>query len=403
MGDAAALAALPIENLLAADHIGNTAAHLAAKFGHEGCLRVIAQLGVSDDALAAAAGTPELHMLQMRREWGLRALSGPNSNGLTPAHRAALNNHAGCLRLLAELKVYLSPGNLHGAHLSRGKHGRSEQLARTVRTPLWMAAGCGHEPCVRVLGDTALLGQSARDGLLSVDRSGALPMHAAAQNGHVACVQALFEVLSLRSKEQIEFEFMVEDPRRVLMEPRQMDDIRTAQSCSTPLHLAAAHGRADCLRAIVQLLGRDGAAADLSEVDDAGATPAHWAARNGHASCLTAIAECGGGGTLFAADTLSEASYWDTDCSDKPEELERGTLRDARLRIIRLSSPRRLGGRTPAHWAALGGRAGCLEALAGAREHAVRAGVRPHCRFRNRVTYYVSESGMKPVRGSTTR
>jgi ankyrin repeat protein len=202
MGDAAALAALPIENLLAADHIGNTAAHLAAKFGHEGCLRVIAQLGVFDDALAAAAGTPELHTLQMRREWGLRALSAPNSNGLTPAHRAALNNHAGCLRLLAELKVNLSPGNLHGAHLSRGKHGRSEQLARTVRTPLSMAARCGHEPCVRVLGDTALLGQSAREGLVSVDRSGASPMHAAAQNGHVVCVQALFEMLSLRSKEQ---------------------------------------------------------------------------------------------------------------------------------------------------------------------------------------------------------
>jgi hypothetical protein len=88
---------------------------LAAKFGHEGCLRVIAGLGVVPEQASDSAAA---HGVRMRGAGGLAVLGMPNYRGLTPAHLAALHGHAGCLALLAGLRVDLSPGNKDGAQLA---------------------------------------------------------------------------------------------------------------------------------------------------------------------------------------------------------------------------------------------------------------------------------------------
>ena len=66
---------------MAADANGSTPAHIAARQGHEGCLRVLHELGGDAAASLVAAA----------------------ANGSTPAHVAARQGHAGCLRLLHEL------------------------------------------------------------------------------------------------------------------------------------------------------------------------------------------------------------------------------------------------------------------------------------------------------------
>ena len=80
-GDEAKLRLLPHAVLSAADRTGMTPASIAAINGHEGCLRMLHELG-------GAAAT---------------SLSSEAQYGMTPAHCAADNGHEGCLRVLHEL------------------------------------------------------------------------------------------------------------------------------------------------------------------------------------------------------------------------------------------------------------------------------------------------------------
>eukprot|EP00798_Chlamydomonas_sp_ICE-L_P009102 gene9102-biopygen8988 len=55
----------------------------------------------------------------------------------------------------------------------------------------------------------------------------------------------------------------------------------------TPLHVAAADGNTECVKALLDS-GAIVGAADMS-----GKTPLHWAAAQGHAKCVKALRDCG--------------------------------------------------------------------------------------------------------------
>jgi ankyrin repeat protein len=194
---------------------------------------------------AKAGDSPLLRTLLL--DHGVAFCRAPDSlkhGGSTPAHVAARNGHADCLRTLHEL-------------------GAAASLVAALAggwTPAHAAAMNGRADCLRALHE---LGAAA--GLVAAGDYGATPAHAAAQNGHADCLRMLHELGAAAS-------FVVAD-----------DD------GFTPARLAAQNGHADCLRALHEL----GAAAGLVAADDYGATPAHAAARNGHADCLRALHELG--------------------------------------------------------------------------------------------------------------
>ena len=59
----------------------------------------------------------------------------------------------------------------------------------------------------------------------------------------------------------------------------------------TPLHIAALHGNADCIR----VLSEAGASLNLRRGDDAGFAPLHLAAHQGHVNCVQVLCEVGAG------------------------------------------------------------------------------------------------------------
>ena len=94
------------------------------------------------------------------------------TDGLTPAHFAALGGHERCLRALHELGA--------AASLSAVAKGR---------TPAHIAAMKGHERCLRALHE---LGAAA--SLSAADAGGLTPAHNAAMKGHERCLHALHEL-----------------------------------------------------------------------------------------------------------------------------------------------------------------------------------------------------------------
>merc|ERR1712232_1434058 len=94
-------------DLNAATPAGLTLAHNAASNGHDGCLRVLHELGANINAASA--------------------------NGKTPAFDAAWHGHDGCLRVLHELGVDLNAATPDG------------------RTPADVAVSNANSRCVSVL------------------------------------------------------------------------------------------------------------------------------------------------------------------------------------------------------------------------------------------------------------
>eukprot|EP00927_Polykrikos_kofoidii_P039400 TRINITY_DN33799_c0_g1_i1.p1 TRINITY_DN33799_c0_g1~~TRINITY_DN33799_c0_g1_i1.p1 ORF type:complete len:1122 (+),score=207.76 TRINITY_DN33799_c0_g1_i1:188-3553(+) len=125
------------------DRHGNTAAIAAARFGSEGCLRVLMEWQDPFDpelrdsyghtALNSAARCGYASCLQILLEV-CSNVDAQENKGQTPAIQAAQNNHYECLALLIEWK----------ANLAQRTHGDGV-------TALSVAAGAGHERCIRLL------------------------------------------------------------------------------------------------------------------------------------------------------------------------------------------------------------------------------------------------------------
>ena len=179
--------------MAAADAGGWTPAHSAATYGHEGCLRVLHELGGEVAASLVAV----------------------DARGDTPSHLAAHRGHEGCLRVLHEL------GGEVAASLAA--------VAANGWTPAHFAANAGREGCLRVLHELlclmidqqlmAMLAESfastARDELVEELRAGRSlawtqgtkpfdhvdptdsqlsPASLAAENGHADCFRFLAEI-----------------------------------------------------------------------------------------------------------------------------------------------------------------------------------------------------------------
>lgn len=186
-GDVMDLMHTPAAHLLAPDSVGNTLGHLAAKCGCEPSLRALAHLCVSDEMIARAdPGAAD--ELQMRRMWGREMMSQPNDRGLTPAHMAAGHGHEGCLRLLEGVSAHLL--------LELTAAVRRSQVTHDTRTvsPLHLAAGGGHVGCLRMLF-LARLARVDEPAPLETDEAGFSPMHAAAKHGRIDCIRELFALL----------------------------------------------------------------------------------------------------------------------------------------------------------------------------------------------------------------
>ena len=137
--------------LLAAPHIdpnqpnlnGATPLLVAAQQGHAACIETLCTAPGIDPNQAAA-------------------------NGITPLIAAALKGHTLCVHALLRF------GNVH-----------TNQVSRTGASPLFMAAQNGHSACVEAL--LAIEGVCVNQA----KHNGATPLFIAAQQGHTACVQAL--------------------------------------------------------------------------------------------------------------------------------------------------------------------------------------------------------------------
>ena len=241
--------------LSAANDKGSTPAHHAAGGGHEGCLRVLHELGAGASLSAAGATgtTPAYAAAQQGHEGCLRvlyeleagsSLSSATAKGSTPAHAAAQQGHEGCLRALHELGAgaILSAANAKGG------------------TPAHYAVAKGHEGCLRVLHE---LGAGA--SLSAVDAGGKTPAHAAVEHGHEGCLRALHEVGAGAS-------------------------LSAADATGiTPAHCAAQQGHEGCLRVLHEL----GAGASLSVTSATGSTPAFLASARGHVASIKVLHAAG--------------------------------------------------------------------------------------------------------------
>ncbi|NGX54866.1 MAG: hypothetical protein KR126chlam2_00486 [Chlamydiae bacterium] len=161
------------------DRLGQTALHMAAYNGHEGCVSALLESDDTDVNLA-------------------------DNKGHTALHRAAQNDHKGCLSVLLEredIDVNLADEDgwaaLHYA-ASGGNEGCVRALLERVDvdvnrantngdTALHRAAYNGHEGCVRALSGVGGIDAN------QVGNKGHTALHWAAQNGHEACVRALLE------------------------------------------------------------------------------------------------------------------------------------------------------------------------------------------------------------------
>jgi cytohesin len=138
--------------------------------------------------------------------------------------------------------------------------------------PLHVAAEDGHVAVVEAL----LAADSGHGTLLARDARGRVPLHLAAIHGHVAVVEALLAADS------------------------GLGTLLAKAACFLPLHLAAIHGH---VKVVEALLAADSGRATLLARDSKGELPLHLAAGHGHVAVAKALlAADSGHGTLLATD-----------------------------------------------------------------------------------------------------
>jgi ankyrin repeat protein len=134
-------------------------------------------------------------------------------------------------------------------------------------SPMHLAACEGLVSCIEVL-----FGKGARVDV--GDEDGCTPMHFAALNGRASCIEVLlsktvpYGIGALVDVDN--FEFRQAHPCHELDEDK----------VGTPMHFAAAGGHASCIQVL------KGAGGDINCRDKNGKTPLYFAAKNGHTPCL---------------------------------------------------------------------------------------------------------------------
>ncbi|XP_032830997.1 ankyrin repeat domain-containing protein 42 [Petromyzon marinus] len=198
------------------DARGCTAAHLSAGHGHSFTLLTLLRAGADASAPDARGWGPahcaafhgRLGCLQLLVRWGAR-LDDTDSAGNTAAHLAAAEGHVPCLRFTlgaspAGAPAVLGARNDHGEtpEDAARRHHRAAavEVARAARTrpppggpdedlafPAHVAAHAGDLESLRRLVESGVITVNERDG------GGGTPLHKAAGQGHLDCLQWLLQ------------------------------------------------------------------------------------------------------------------------------------------------------------------------------------------------------------------
>ena len=163
----------------------------------------------------------------------------------------------------------------------------------TRRTPLFLAACCGHADVIKVL----------LDHCASTQYRGSIktPTHVAASHGNGACMQAFvrpgFDINAIGFEERTILHFAIYGGVEMMKYILQLDggkNLVNAKTCKgiTPLHRVATSGvDRDCQRSETELLMQYGA--NIYAWDNAGYTPAHYFASWGKIDCLQVLIDAG--------------------------------------------------------------------------------------------------------------
>ncbi|MBN3308856.1 ANR42 protein, partial [Amia calva] len=203
-------------NLTAQDNRGCTPAHLAAAHGHSYTLQTVLRSGVDSNSADKndwrpahyAAFHGRLGCLQFLLKWGAN-VDDVDKNGNTPAHLAAAEGHLHCFKFLVSQGV--SVAHTLGARNDQGELPR-DLAQRFYKQPIVQyieavenqsdfrdeqenLAFPAHVAALK--GDLDMLRKLVECGIINInerDDKGATPIHKAAGQGHLNCLQWLLDM-----------------------------------------------------------------------------------------------------------------------------------------------------------------------------------------------------------------
>ncbi|KAJ1528165.1 hypothetical protein ONE63_008078 [Megalurothrips usitatus] len=330
----------------ATDRSGCTALHLAVEHDDVGMVNALLEAGACsaldvDDAggsplhLAAAAAGPAVmsglvgatvartlsafseldppQALEPGYVVGV-LLAGRDGRSMTPLLRAAAHGNAASLRTLLDLSAPLTDATEDG------------------QTALHLAARCGSAAVVDIIAELVAAapdGQELARSLMAPDTSGYLPLHYAAEFGHLEVVKTLWSFP---------------------LGPWPVFD--WISGSRTALHLAAMHGHDEVVAFLVEQY-----AAASRGLPEGPHPPMCLAALYGHAGVLATLSGCGG------ADVVDADGY-------TPLHLAAEYGEEPSIEVLLAHGARRdvvdgVNNRTPLHLAALNGQVGAVRLLLG--------------------------------------
>ena len=259
----------PIQNINAADSLGETALHTAAEHGHVAVLQLLLERG-ADPRRRTLCGWTALHL----------AASCPH----------ATRHNKGHVQAVQVLLAHNNPNNSDN-HNNNTTSLLLHAGTSDGRTALHMASLYGFTDVVRVLLQAGANPNAA-------DHDGLTPFAVACQSHAVDCIQVYLESTTSVAFDPTDLHTHAVDddgytPLHMALQEKRYDEVRfwlskpnqcigqawlhhhAAGDGCTPLLLAVAHAK----RAIPWLLS---AGADPSESDQDGWTAWHWAADEGH-------------------------------------------------------------------------------------------------------------------------
>ena len=335
-----------INDVNCTDSNGWTPLHHACREGHLGVARVLLAEFKANVNCADSNGWTPLHHACSKGNLGVARMliaefkadvNCADSNGWTPLHHACREEHLGVTRvLIAEFKADVNCADSNGwTPLHHACRAREEDLgvARVLMaefkvdvnhvdskgwTPLHHACSKGHLDMVKMLtaefkADVncvdskgwTLLHHACSKGHLDIinmltaefkvdvncaDSKGWTPLHHACSKGHLDMVNMLtaefkVDVNCADSNGWTPLHLACSEGHLGLVRMLIVEFKAVVDKSTTPLHVAASHGKEEVVLGLIRGFDCDTKASPIV-VDDDGNTPLHLASANGHSGCV---------------------------------------------------------------------------------------------------------------------